>query len=128
MKRRPPRSTLFPYTTLFRSHATSAKREPGCPASATVRSLSSRRQRRRRSTPVMISIPPPASDLTDARTSAAKIRKQVQTWKAAPTGRIQHPGTTFVELLGAGAAAEPAVALGGAPHPLRHRGRTEIGK
>jgi transposase len=36
----------------------------------------------------MISIPPPASDLTDARTSAAKIRKQVQTWKAAPTGRI----------------------------------------
>src|SRR6267142_6075526 len=31
MIRRPPRSTLFPYTTLFRSSATSS---PGCPAGA----------------------------------------------------------------------------------------------
>src|SRR6266511_5354459 len=29
MIRRPPRSTLFPYTTLFRSPATRARRRPG---------------------------------------------------------------------------------------------------
>src|SRR2546422_8555302 len=29
MIRRPPRSTLFPYTTLFRSHAAGAGHEPG---------------------------------------------------------------------------------------------------
>src|SRR5438132_9099748 len=28
MKRRPPRSTLFPYTTLFRSNATSSPKSP----------------------------------------------------------------------------------------------------
>src|SRR3712207_9348927 len=28
MKRRPPRSTLFPYTTLFRSPASAARRRP----------------------------------------------------------------------------------------------------
>ena len=34
---------------------------------------------------------------------------------------VEHPGAALVELLGAGAAAEPAVALGGALRPLRHR-------
>src|SRR2546423_10920155 len=37
MIRRPPRSTLFPYTTLFRSHhcwATAAGGAPDCPGSA----------------------------------------------------------------------------------------------
>src|SRR5690606_41741224 len=29
MRPRPPRSTLFPYTTLFRSHLGSGRREPG---------------------------------------------------------------------------------------------------
>src|SRR3712207_7595713 len=29
MIRRPPRSTLFPYTTLFRSHAAAHRGEPG---------------------------------------------------------------------------------------------------
>src|SRR2546426_8466193 len=32
MIRRPPRSTLFPYTTLFRSSPTPARREPATPA------------------------------------------------------------------------------------------------
>src|SRR2546425_6702861 len=32
MIRRPPRSTLFPYTTLFRSHAVEAPDERGLPA------------------------------------------------------------------------------------------------
>src|SRR2546429_1727472 len=32
MIRRPPRSTLFPYTTLFRSHAAIIARELGIPA------------------------------------------------------------------------------------------------
>src|SRR5690349_24010268 len=32
MIRRPPRSTLFPYTTLFRSHSSAARRTPGPPA------------------------------------------------------------------------------------------------
>src|SRR3712207_8193754 len=30
MIRRPPRSTLFPYTTLFRSHAVDARARPTC--------------------------------------------------------------------------------------------------
>src|SRR2546430_11604403 len=30
MIRRPPRSTLFPYTTLFRSHPTARGRRKGC--------------------------------------------------------------------------------------------------
>src|SRR2546426_1198978 len=30
MIRRPPRSTLFPYTTLFRSHPAVVRRQPGC--------------------------------------------------------------------------------------------------
>src|SRR5436309_5464837 len=32
MIRRPPRSTLFPYTTLFRSHRAGALRRPAWPA------------------------------------------------------------------------------------------------
>src|SRR6266581_6484900 len=32
MIRRPPRSTLFPYTTLFRSDSTRTRRAPGTPA------------------------------------------------------------------------------------------------
>src|SRR5258705_6834262 len=31
MIRRPPRSTLFPYTTLFRSHEAEQRRQPGSP-------------------------------------------------------------------------------------------------
>src|SRR3712207_8869472 len=36
MIRRPPRSTLFPYTTLFRSGGRSAKRAGGVPVDAVV--------------------------------------------------------------------------------------------
>src|SRR2546422_4505942 len=39
MIRRPPRSTLFPYTTLFRSETPASKVSPvGCPAAASRRS------------------------------------------------------------------------------------------
>src|SRR2546430_10598552 len=54
MIRRPPRSTLFPYTTLFRSRSAAA-RGPGplertaCPAAAFPRSRETERARRRRS-------------------------------------------------------------------------------
>src|SRR2546426_7080219 len=34
MIRRPPRSTLFPYTTLFRSHAIERRQRPGGPGRA----------------------------------------------------------------------------------------------
>ena len=44
--------------------ATAANDAPGCSTSATIRSFSSRRQRRRRPTPVMISIQIPAPILT----------------------------------------------------------------
>src|SRR2546428_3385728 len=44
MIRRPPRSTLFPYTTLFRSHRTPSRpmrqRRPGSAISAAMRSAS----------------------------------------------------------------------------------------
>src|SRR6516162_10203348 len=49
--------------------ATSAMPEPGCSVAATILSFSSRCQRRRRSTPVMISILPAAFDLNGAHTS-----------------------------------------------------------
>src|SRR3712207_8504152 len=35
MIRRPPRSTLFPYTTLFRSSICASTRAPGCSSSST---------------------------------------------------------------------------------------------
>src|SRR5688572_31765505 len=38
MIRRPPRSTLFPYTTLFRSHPSDARGPPGSPQPRTARS------------------------------------------------------------------------------------------
>src|SRR5689334_24723994 len=37
MIRRPPRSTLFPYTTLFRSSADRSRRADGAPTSASAR-------------------------------------------------------------------------------------------
>src|SRR3712207_8494450 len=43
MIRRPPRSTLFPYTTLFRSVG---RRRPGCRSEASSTSLSNRPWRR----------------------------------------------------------------------------------
>src|SRR5258706_3831956 len=46
MIRRPPRSTLFPYTTLFRSQRTSSWSTPGGPASRS-RHACQRRDRRR---------------------------------------------------------------------------------
>src|SRR2546426_5154957 len=49
MIRRPPRSTLFPYTTLFRSN-TSTRRWPATPASATARPGARRASRDRKST------------------------------------------------------------------------------
>src|SRR2546430_11217253 len=36
MIRRPPRSTLFPYTTLFRSSPGASRRPPGAPSAARV--------------------------------------------------------------------------------------------
>src|SRR3712207_7135469 len=45
MIRRPPRSTLFPYTTLFRSSPIKAVRELGLERRETVRSLSAARVR-----------------------------------------------------------------------------------
>src|SRR2546430_4139193 len=38
MIRRPPRSTLFPYTTLFRSHATATASGPSAPNHVSCRS------------------------------------------------------------------------------------------
>jgi len=66
----------------------STKHAPGCSTSATIRSFSYTRQRRRRSTPLMISITPTASDLNGAPTSAAKIAKPDQIRQAVLGGRI----------------------------------------
>src|SRR2546423_5222323 len=46
MIRRPPRSTLFPYTTLFRSLETVRVREFGCRAEAAVAAIEGTRQLR----------------------------------------------------------------------------------
>jgi hypothetical protein len=63
--------------------ATSAKHAPPSSTSATIRSLSSTRQRRRRSVPVMISIPSPTPVLKGARTNALKNAGQAQDWLGA---------------------------------------------
>src|SRR2546423_13308998 len=55
MIRRPPRSTLFPYTTLFRSRSA-----PSCPGPAARASTARRRSRRGR--PVPRRTPPPRSE------------------------------------------------------------------
>src|SRR5690349_23834030 len=47
MIRRPPRSTLFPYTTLFRSRARDRSPSRRCPAAASRRSRSAGREHRR---------------------------------------------------------------------------------
>src|SRR2546428_7330714 len=47
MIRRPPRSTLFPYTTLFRSHSRPRQALPGTGASSTTRVRSSRSRAKR---------------------------------------------------------------------------------
>ena len=67
--------------------ATSRKLTPGCSTSATIRSFSSTRQRRRRSTPLMISN---ASVLCDTLKDVARIKAQIHTNKAALTGRIHN--------------------------------------
>src|SRR3712207_7583240 len=50
MIRRPPRSTLFPYTTLFRSHQpdSEVRRLADAPGAADVERAAARRRRRRR--------------------------------------------------------------------------------
>src|SRR2546430_8942443 len=62
MIRRPPRSTLFPYTTLFRSHGecsssarSAARRRTAASASATTRATSDRKSTRLNSSHSQIS-------------------------------------------------------------------------
>ena len=50
--------------------------------------LSSTRQRRRRSTPVMISDPVPSSDLNDAHKCAPKVSSERLSWKKAVPCRV----------------------------------------
>src|SRR3712207_7092328 len=69
MIRRPPRSTLFPYTTLFRSPCFPATRETptsSCPPSSAGRSRSAAPPRRNRSS-----------------------KSTGPTWTACPTGRSE---------------------------------------
>src|SRR3712207_8766250 len=53
MRRRPPRSTLFPYTTLFRSRRILPKTDDEDEARATLRLLSGRRHRALSAVPVI---------------------------------------------------------------------------
>src|SRR5215813_15204350 len=63
MIRRPPRSTLFPYTTLFRSREAPSHRHAGLPAALLRRG---RRARRRR--------PAPARDRKSTRLNSSHVR------------------------------------------------------
>jgi hypothetical protein len=69
----------------------------GRPASATIRNFSSSRQRRRRSTPVMISTAQPAPVLNSVLTSISEVRPGIHRCKAAAAGGIRntstHPGS-----------------------------------
>src|SRR6266513_5233228 len=55
MIRRPPRSTLFPYTTLFRSRAGPRSRRPNCADGARARPARDRKSTRLNSSHVSIS-------------------------------------------------------------------------
>ena len=88
---RAPGGARFHNKPRLRSYrrATSTKLAPGCSSSATIRSLSSNRQRRRRSDPVIISIPTIVPLLNDALTSAVKINRPIHHRKAVLAGRIR---------------------------------------
>src|SRR3712207_8456740 len=67
MRRRPPRSTLFPYTTLFRSSASATRPATRTPRSSTTRTRSARRTRRT----TACRRPRPAATSACCRTSTA---------------------------------------------------------
>ena len=94
-----------PRLTAYR-RATAANDAPGCSTSATILSFSSSRQRRRRSTPVMISIQTPAPDLNSARTNAAKITSQGHRCQEVLAGQIREPAGLH-DIYGSALAAQP---------------------
>src|SRR5260370_35516691 len=71
MIRRPPRSTLFPYTTLFRSQAAANSRHRGSPAEKAPRSLSEIR--------LSNGSIPGRSDLNTGRRATARNRTPIRT-------------------------------------------------
>src|SRR3712207_6877468 len=78
MIRRPPRSTLFPYTTLFRSHLPALLRprdgEPAADADGAAAAAGSNpHPDRRRLTPATSSVPPP--DRSEEHTSELQSRQ-----------------------------------------------------
>src|SRR5256885_9511638 len=81
MIRRPPRSTLFPYTTLFRSEELPVENAPG-------------RSRRRRETHPRLRLPPPRP--------GTRRRQQVHPWSARSeehTSELQSPCNLVCRLL-----------------------------
>src|SRR5207253_6140282 len=75
--RRPPRSTLFPYTTLFRSGGGSVRTTPGRCVTGTLR--------------VKVWVPPPANSTCTASTSPARSEEH--------TSELQSRGHLVCRLL-----------------------------
>src|SRR3712207_7001976 len=75
MIRRPPRSTLFPYTTLFRSPAPCTARAPGAP-----RRPPSRRPRRPRGAPC-----PRRAETVPELPEVEVVRRGLDQWVAGRT-------------------------------------------
>src|SRR2546422_2739296 len=70
MIRRPPRSTLFPYTTLFRSLRASRQADPGA----------ARGMRRKRKDKLTVRVPNPAAPVKQRlKTPAHKVRSEEHT-------------------------------------------------
>src|SRR3712207_8102234 len=71
MIRRPPKSTLFPYTTLFRSRGRHPRRPRRSAPAAAARSLAPARGRRRRcgDSERAVTIAPPVFELQDRKST-----------------------------------------------------------
>src|SRR5256885_13149509 len=90
MIRRPPRSTLFPYTTLFRSPATSSRPHLGTAPAATDSAPASRRSR---------ATPDPASRHPRPPAAAPTVRPVTASRSEEHTSELQSPCNLVCRLL-----------------------------
>src|SRR5258706_6501865 len=107
MIRRPPRSTLFPYTTLFRSPAAGRLYRPGLEwdrQPAVVLRLQPGRRAGR------LAVPEPDADRRRAGLAAVRSPADL----GADRRRNDHPGGRALRPTG----RQAALAIGGAPPPL----------
>src|SRR5437763_16693088 len=78
--RRPPRPTLFPYTTLFRSHG-------GCVRKEREEVVVPPSVRAQEALAVEVTCPPGIPTLREQRKSSPRFRRSLRLWRRAPRKR-----------------------------------------